>query len=249
MALVHIEDKSNAPEPLSGLYLPGTDGVNDYKISTDSLKQNLAAGLLSDPNALAADEFDDDSIHSDWVLTQPSSGTITANEGNHKLSLSCTACTDFGLFARPLSSFGGAWSDGVTVLEAEWSIGRGITSTVRSNFCVTNGTSLGSSAAQINMSTAGGATGTPLLYQFLGTPSSPYGVTYQDCGTWSERIRARILSVASGSFSIQVSVNGKNWVSIGTTISLGFTPTHVGFIFGANNGVNLFSSDYVRRIA
>lgn len=206
-------------------------------------------GLLSDSDALFADEFDDASIDADWVLTQPSSGTITAGEGNHKLSLSCTATSDYGLFSRPLSSFGGAWSDGVTILEAAWTAGKGVNGIIRANFCVTNGTGLGATAAQISVGQGGGSSGTPLVYTFLGTPAAPFGGGYVDCGNWFDEVRGRIVSLGAGSVGMQLSVNGTDWVTIGSPVSIGFTPTHVGWIFGSNNGMAAFGADYVRRIA
>jgi len=207
-------------------------------------------GLLSDSDALFADEFDDASVDAAWVLTQPGSGTITASEGNHKLALSCTTATsDAGLFVRPLSSFGGAWSDGVTIVEAAWTSSRGITGIARANFCVTDGTSLTSNAVQINVSNGGGSSGTTLIYTFLGTANAPFGGGYVDCGHWFDDVRGRIVSLGAGSVGLQLSVNGDTWRTLGSAVSIGFTPTHVGFLVASGAGFAAFSSDYVRRIA
>lgn len=253
----HLSDTSDAHDASAISFVPaGTIASTTVQEAIEELDATVAGGpggasdpygLLSDPAAIAADEFDDGTVHADWAITQPAGGTITANEGNHKLVLSCTATTDFGLFLRPLSTFGGAWSSGVTILESAWTLPRGVTSTTRSNFCVTDGTTLGSNAAQINLSSAGSAP--VFLYQFLGNASNPFGGGYTDCGNWYDEIRARIVSSGSGTLVTQVSLNGNDWINFGTTMTIGFTPTHVGFLFGANNGQNLFSSDYVRRIA
>lgn len=224
------------------------DGDADWEPSAGGSSDPY--NLLSDPGALAADEFDDASVDAAWVLTQPGSGTITASEGNHKLALSCTTATsDAGLFVRPLSSFGGAWSDGVTIVEAAWTSSRGITGIARANFCVTDGTSLTSNAVQINVSNGGGSSGTTLIYTFLGTANAPFGGGYVDCGHWFDDVRGRIVSLGAGSVGLQLSVNGDTWRTLGSAVSIGFTPTHVGFLVASGAGFAAFSSDYVRRIA
>lgn len=252
-----IDEIGNATDSYPGMLVRADDTGYLYRRNNNDTDWDVINapgvsdpyGMFSDVGAPAADEFDDASIDGDWILTQPSSGTIVADEGNHKLSLSCGATTTLGLFVRPLSTFGGAWSDGVSIVESTWTVPRGYNSITRANFCVTDGTGLGSTAAQINISTSGGASATALIYQFLGTASNPFGGGYTDCGNWFDEVRGRILSLGAGSIGMQVSVNGANWVDIGSPMSIGFTPTHVGFLFGANSGMSAFSSEYVRRIA
>ena len=198
--------------------------------------------MLSNSSAIAADEFDDATIHSDWVFA--SSGTITWVEKNHKLEAMATS-TAYGLCVRPLSSFGGAWSNGVSIVEADMAAGRG-KGIVRANFCITDGATTSSNAAQVNYSN--NASAPAFIYAFLGTPASVFSGGYTDFGTHPDKIRVRIKSVSSGVVRIQVSYNGNTWFD-GPTISIGWTPTHVGYLFSVESDYGMFNTDYIRRIA
>lgn len=206
-------------------------------------------GLLADSGAVAADEFDDATIGPDWVQIAPASGSVTWDEGNHKLTavVNQVPTNQAAAIVMPLTALGGAWS-GTSVFEACVDAWSG-SSDSRIVFQLADG-------ATANSASVGYHLNRPFTIHHIvkGTLDEPYATAYTSLTTPPlTPVRVRLVATSSGTkVKVLISQNGVTWIDgididAGSEYTLGFTPTHVGFtVIGTHCG---FDADYVRRIA
>lgn len=202
------------------------------------------------------DEFDDDSLDGAWTRVDPSGASsrmdvTEGDDGLHVRNNGSDSSAQLHALVRPLSPFGGSMAVGDAIVTAFTLFAR----SANYHMCgviLSDGTTHGSGTQVAGISYAQFGDGTRCdSWSFTGFNSGTGDTGLIGPASAGGLFYVRLVKLASNVWRTDFSNNGRLWIHGPGTLTLSFTPTHVGILSSSwgTTTQGITSYEFLRRVS